>query len=121
MKIDLINKSYLILFALLLPLAVWAEAKNSNIILIMADDLGAEGLNCYGSTIYTTPNLDRMAEEGMRFNNAYSTPLCSPTRVMIMTGLYPNRTRQLALMMGEDARMDPQTQDLRALLPGCRI
>ena len=67
-------------------------------IVIMADDLGAEGLNCYGSTIYTSPHLDRMAEEGIRFNSAYSTPLCTPTRVMIMSGLYPNRTGYKALM-----------------------
>jgi len=63
-----------------------------NVILIMADDIGAECLGSYGSTIYTTPNLDRMAEEGVRFDNAYATPLCTPTRVMIMSGLYPNRT-----------------------------
>jgi arylsulfatase A-like enzyme len=41
-----------------------------NVIVIMADDLGAEGLACYGSTIYSTPHLDRMAAEGIRFNNA---------------------------------------------------
>ena len=47
-----------------------------NVIVIMADDIGAEGLACYGSTIYTTPHLDRMAAEGVRFKNAYATPLC---------------------------------------------
>lgn len=73
-------------------------ADRPNVIVIMADDLGAEGLNCYGSTIYTSPHLDRMADEGIRFNNAYSTPLCTPTRVMIMSGLYPNRTGHVALI-----------------------
>lgn len=68
------------------------HAAGLNVIVIMADDLGAEGLSCYGSEIYTTPNLDRMAREGVRFNNAYATPLCTPTRVMIMSGLYPPRT-----------------------------
>ena len=72
--------------------------KKPNIIVIMADDIGAEGLGVYGSTIYSTPNLDRMAAEGARFNNAYATPLCTPTRVMIMSGLYPNRTGYKALM-----------------------
>ena len=67
-------------------------ASKPNIIVIMADDIGAEGLGCYGSTIYTTPHLDQMAKEGLRFNNAYATPLCTPTRVMIMSGLYHNRT-----------------------------
>jgi len=77
-----------------------------NVIVIMADDLGAEGLACYGSTIYTTPHLDRMAAEGTRFNNAYATPLCTPTRVMIMSGLYPNRTGYRALIgKGEGVRL----------------
>ena len=73
---------------------------------IMADDIGAEGLGCYGSTIYTTPNLDRMAREGVQFKNAYATPLCTPTRVMIMSGLYPNRTGFRALIgKGQGVRM----------------
>jgi arylsulfatase A-like enzyme len=66
-----------------------------NVIVIMADNIGAEGLSCYGSTIYTTPHLHRMAAEGSRLNNAYATPLCTPTRVTIMSGLYPNRTGSL--------------------------
>ncbi len=73
-------------------------ASRPNVIVIMADDIGAEGLACYGSQIYTTPNLDRMAAQGVRFDNAYATPLCTPTRVMIMSGLYPNRTGYTALM-----------------------
>ena len=67
-------------------------SKKPNIILIMADDLGAETLGCYGNTAYSTPRLDRMAQEGARFENAFSTPVCSPTRAMILTGLHPNRT-----------------------------
>lgn len=59
-----------------------------NIILIMADDLGYETLGCNGSQDYQTPNLDRLASEGMRFTHAYSTPLCTPTRVQLMTGKY---------------------------------
>ncbi len=84
-----------------------ASAKaRPNVIVIMADDLGAEGLACYGSEIYTTPNLDRMAKEGVRFNNAYATPLCTPTRVMIMSGLYPPRTGFQALISkNEGVRM----------------
>jgi arylsulfatase A len=78
--------------------AVSAAAAKPNIILIMADDLGAEGLACYNSSIYSTPNLDSMAQEGMLFRNAYSTPLCTPTRVMIMTGQYGNRTGFRALI-----------------------
>lgn len=69
-----------------------AQVTRPNILLIMADDLGAENLACYGNTIYQTPNLDRMAFNGARFENAFATPVCSPTRAMILTGLYPNRT-----------------------------
>ncbi|MEM7474262.1 MAG: sulfatase-like hydrolase/transferase [Planctomycetota bacterium] len=85
-----------------------AAAERPNVIVIMADDLGAEGLGCYGSSIYTTPHLDRMASEGMRFNNAYATPLCTPTRVMLMSGLYANRTGFRALISkNEGVRLPP--------------
>ena len=74
------------------------KSRKPNVIVIMADDIGAEGLASYGSTIYTSPHLDQMAKEGMRFNNAYATPLCTPTRVMIMTGTYPHRNGFKALI-----------------------
>ena len=59
-----------------------------NIVLIMADDLGYETIGANGNTTYTTPNLDGLAETGMRFTAAHSTPLCTPTRVQLMTGRY---------------------------------
>ena len=93
-------------FLMVFSLTVIGAQQRPNVILIMADDMGAEGLGCYGSTIYTSPNLDRMASEGMRFNNAYATPLCTPTRVMIMSGTYPNRNGFRALIGKEgDIRM----------------
>jgi arylsulfatase A len=69
-----------------------AESKPPNILLIMADDLGAENLACYGNTVHSTPHLDDMAAEGARFDHAYASPVCTPTRAMILTGLYPHRT-----------------------------
>jgi arylsulfatase A-like enzyme len=64
-----------------------------NIIYIMADDLGYADLSCYGRKDYKTPNLDKLASQGMRFLNAYSAaPLCTPTRASFMTGRYPART-----------------------------
>ena len=63
-------------------------AERPNIILIMVDDLGYEGVSSYGSTHYQTPNLDRLAAEGMLFNHCYSTPICTPSRVQLMTGQY---------------------------------
>lgn len=63
-----------------------------NMIFLLADDLGWMDLSCQGSTFYETPNLDRLAREGMRFTNAYAAcPVCSPTRASIMTGKYPAR------------------------------
>ena len=59
-----------------------------NIVLIMADDMGYECLGCYGGTEYSTPNLDRLAEQGIRFAHCYSQPLCTPSRIKIMTGRY---------------------------------
>jgi len=59
-----------------------------NIILILADDLGAKELACYGNQEHRTPRLDRMAAEGVRFETFYAMPLCTPTRVALMTGQY---------------------------------
>ncbi len=59
-----------------------------NIVLIMADDLGYECLGVNGGSSYQTPCLDQLAESGMRFEHCYSQPLCTPSRVKIMTGVY---------------------------------
>lgn len=59
-----------------------------NIVLIMADDMGYESLGCNGSTEYNTPNLDQLAAHGIRFDHSFSQPLCTPSRVKIMTGKY---------------------------------
>lgn len=65
-----------------------ARDSKPNIILIMADDMGYECLDSYGGASYSTPNLDRLAEKGVRFEHCYSTPLCTPSRVQMMTGKY---------------------------------
>lgn len=71
-----------------------ADPKRPNILLIMADDMGIETLGSYGGTTYPTPNLDALAESGMRFNHCHSNPKCSPSRVNLMTGRYGFRTGQ---------------------------
>lgn len=65
-----------------------------NIIMIMADDLGYADLGCYGSEI-STPNLDRMASEGMRMTQFYNTAKCTETRATLLTGLYHQQTKNL--------------------------
>nr|WP_299344377.1 sulfatase-like hydrolase/transferase [Allomuricauda sp.] len=59
-----------------------------NIILVLVDDLGREALESYGGTSYKTPVLSKMANDGVQFNHAYAYPLCTPTRVSLMTGKY---------------------------------
>ncbi len=64
-----------------------------NVIVISFDDLPWTGLGCYGNDFYETPNIDRLADSGMRFTQAYAAaPVCSPTRAALMTGLFPART-----------------------------
>lgn len=67
--------------------AVTAEAR-PNVILIMADDLGYECIGANGCTSYRTPHLDKLAADGARFEHCYVQPLCTPTRVQLMTGQY---------------------------------
>lgn len=72
--------------------ALVATAQQPNFIVIFADDLGYGDLGVYGSTTIRTPNLDRMAAEGMRFTDFYATaPFCSPSRASLLTGRYPVR------------------------------
>jgi arylsulfatase A-like enzyme len=67
--------------------------RRPNILFILADDLGYGDLSCYGRPDYQTPNLDRLASQGVRFLNAYSaSPVCTPARCAFITGRYPART-----------------------------
>ena len=67
-----------------------AAGKRPNIVLIMADDMGFTDLGCYGGEI-GTPNLDRLAADGLRFGQFYNCALCGPSRAALMTGLYPHQ------------------------------
>ena len=78
------------LFALPLAQAFAATpATRPNVIVILVDDMGFSDLGCYGSEI-PTPNLDKLAAEGLRFTQFYNTARCSPSRAALMTGLYPH-------------------------------
>src|SRR5262245_59020219 len=68
------------------------KQQRPNFLFILIDDLGWTDLSCQGSTFYETPNIDKLAREGMRFTSAYAAaPVCSPTRASILTGKYPAR------------------------------
>ena len=76
----------------LLPAFAAGNGRRPNVVFILADDLGWRDTSLYGSAFYETPNIDRLAQRGMMFTQAYAAnPLCSPTRASIMTGLWPAR------------------------------
>jgi len=85
----------------------------------MADDLGRETIGAFGGRTYATPNLDRLAERGVRFDRAYTTPVCTPTRIQIVSGQYPFRTgwhKGLWDFQPEQKRMSPDLPSFARIL-----
>ena len=80
-------------------------AEEPNIVFFLVDDLGQRDLGCYGSRFHETPSIDRLAKEGILFDNAYSTcHVCSPSRASILTGKYPARTNLTEWLNGRPER-----------------
>lgn len=97
-----------------------AKKQKPNFVFILVDDLGWADLGCYGSTFYETPNLDKLANSGMRFTDAYAAcPVCSPTRAAIMTGRHPVRVDITDWIPGQDPQnrkfLGPQDKNELAL------
>lgn len=69
-----------------------AEESRPNIVFILADDLGIDGVSCYGADRHQTPHIDQLAASGTRFETCYAAPLCGPSRCLLMTGRYAFRT-----------------------------
>ncbi len=80
-----LRNSFLIPLALVLGCAT---QQRPNIVLVLADDVGIEGFSAYGSDSYRTPHIDALARSGIKFERAYAQPLCTPTRLQVMTGKY---------------------------------
>ena len=70
--------------------AINAQTTKPNVIVILTDDMGYSDIGCFGSEI-KTPNIDRLAANGLRFTSFYNTARCSPTRAALLTGLYPHQ------------------------------
>jgi arylsulfatase A-like enzyme len=87
------------------------QGAQPNLIWIMADDLGYGDLGCYGQKVIQTPNIDRMAKEGLRFTHFYSgATVCAPSRSVLMTGLHHGHTR----IRGNAGKTNPAAQALKA-------
>lgn len=108
-----------------LPQAASADPAKPNIIFVLTDDFGYGDLGSYGGAMVPTPNLDRMAREGIRFTQFYvASPICSPSRTACTTGMFPARwritsylqTRKGNIACGQADFLDPQAPSLARLL-----
>jgi arylsulfatase A len=87
-------RSLFALLAFVVAAPAIAAEPRTNVVLILIDDMGWTDLGCYGSDLYRSPNVDKLAMDGMKFTGAYSACcVCSPTRAAVMTGKYPARLR----------------------------
>ncbi len=89
------------------------SSEKPNFIIILTDDQGYNDLGCYGSPLIRTPNIDKMASEGIRFTNFYAQPVCGPARAALMTGSYPLRVAEL----GNIKRPHPVVHPDEIMLP----
>jgi arylsulfatase A-like enzyme len=100
---------------LVLPPAALHAAAKPNILLIYADDIGYGDVGCYGATAVRTPNVDRLAKEGLRFTSGYcAASTCTPSRYAMMTGEYAFRKKGTGILPGNAAMIIPTE---RATLP----
>lgn len=104
----------MLFFTMLISTLVVAEERpnldHPNIVLILADDLGWADLGCYGADLHETPQIDRLAEQGVKFTDAYAMPVCSPTRAALLTGRHAARVQMT--IWSEGSLKGPQNRKL---------
>jgi arylsulfatase A-like enzyme len=106
--------------SLLISLSTQVTAAQPNIVLIYADDLGYGDVSCNGANTGLTPNVDRLAKEGLNFTDAHTTSAtCTPSRYALLTGIYPWRKQGTGVLPG-DARLiiEPGKTTLASVLKG---
>lgn len=102
----------------LLLLFAWSlsngqSQRKPNVIIIFTDDQGTKDVTCYGSKDLITPNIDNLAQQGIRFTRFYaSSPLCSPSRAALLTGRYPHRARVPVLVNPDDPATDMPAEEV---------
>lgn len=99
-----------------LPAAA-APARKPNIIFILADDLGIGNVSCYGADNFKTPKIDALAKSGVRFTHCYASPLCGPSRALLMTGRYAYHTGMTGNDSGPLLKPANETMIPRVLQP----
>ena len=103
-----IKASLFIALCLLALQPTFAQPEKQNFIVLLVDDWGWTDGGVFGSDLYETPNMDALAEEGVRFTNAYAAcTVCSPTRAAMMTGQYPGRTNVTDFIPGKSVNNTP--------------
>lgn len=102
--------AFLCIYLLFASVGFAADAKSPNVIYILADDLGYGDLSCYGQDKFATPNIDRLASEGLKFTNHYSgNTVCSPSRAVLMTGQHSGHCYLRGNLRGEEgAALNPE-------------
>ena len=105
-------KPILVILSLLhLGIPAFAKDRQPNVIFVLADDLGWAELGCYGNSFNETPNLDKLAKQGIRFTNAYAAaPVCSPYRAALLTGQHPARVGILDYLRPNSSNALPVSQ-----------
>ena len=92
MKLNVVVLAAIVAVSGVLPLAAAGNATQPNIIFILADDLGIGNVGCYGADNFKTPNIDKLAQSGTRFEHCYAAPLCGPSRALLLSGRYAYHT-----------------------------
>ena len=114
------TRSILALVCLFAAASSFADAPHPNFIIINIDDMGYADIGPFGSKLNHTPNLDRMAAEGMKLKCHYAAPVCSPSRASLMTGCYPKRVLPIPAVLFPVAAigLNPQEQTVAEVLKG---
>ncbi len=106
------------LFAVLIPLQASVIEGKPNLILILSDDQGYSDIGCYGAKGFSTPHIDKMAREGIRFTSYYSAPTCSPARASLLTGSYYQRVGVGRPLNNQEMGLHPDEITIAELLKG---
>ena len=101
-RVSVFRRGFLAVVISLVPIPVFC-AERPNIVVVFMDDMGWGDFSCFGNQHAKTPNIDQLANEGIRFEQFYvNSPICSPSRVAISTGQYPQRWRIGSFLSNRD-------------------